>query len=347
MSLLDPVLDLFRGRAVTIPPMDGALKPNTALDDGEVVAAALAPDNLAVLGNRAIYSSHRDIRHIGGDHHMLETCPAAVTAIAVAPDGTLAVGLEDGSLRIGERIVPGLNCITALAFHGNRLFAANGSDHFPPSQWVNDLMHRNTSGSLWEIDVGTGQRRKLAGGLGYVGGVAVDEAESRLIISESWKHRLCAVPMSGGGASEVLGRLPAYPGRIAPAPGGFVLSLFAPLNRLVEFVLQEPRYRADMMREVDPRYWIAPTLSPPESFLEPLQNGGVRSMGVHKPWSPTRSYGLVAALDARCRPVGSFHSRANGRYHGITSTIAFEGGFLAASKGGNHIVRFTAAAGGA
>ena len=73
-----------------------------------------------------------------------------------------------------------------------------------------------------------------------------------------------------------------------------MLALFAPLNRLVEFVLQEPQYRADMMREIDSRYWIAPTLSPPDSFLEPLQNGGVRSMGVHKPWSPTRSYGLVA-----------------------------------------------------
>ena len=37
MSLLDPILDLLRGKAVTIPPMDGALKPNTALDDADVV----------------------------------------------------------------------------------------------------------------------------------------------------------------------------------------------------------------------------------------------------------------------------------------------------------------------
>ena len=65
MSLLDPILDLFRGKAVTIPPMDGALKPNTALDDAEVVAAALAPDNLAVLRGTPIYSSHREIRQIG------------------------------------------------------------------------------------------------------------------------------------------------------------------------------------------------------------------------------------------------------------------------------------------
>ncbi len=29
---IDRLLDPFRGKAVTIPPMDGALKPNTALE---------------------------------------------------------------------------------------------------------------------------------------------------------------------------------------------------------------------------------------------------------------------------------------------------------------------------
>ena len=177
------------------------------------------------------------------------------------------------------------------------------------------------------------------GGLSYANGVAVDAVNNQLIVSESWRHRLSSIPLSGGAPREVLGRLPAYPARIAPAPGGFVLALFAPLNRLVEFVLQEPQYRADMMREIDSRYWIAPTLSPPDSFLEPLQNGGVRSMGVHKPWSPTRSCGLVALLDGSAQPVASFHSRANGRFHGVTSAIAMNGSVLAASRGGNHIIR--------
>lgn len=345
MSLLDPLLDLFRGKAVTIPPMDGALKPNTALDDGEVVAAALAPDNLAVLRGVPIYSSHRHIRRLDQDHTTLETCPAEVSAIAVAEDGTLAVALDDGSLRLGDKWIEGFNAITALAFHAGKLYVTNGSDHVRTSQWVSDLMHRNAAGSLWEVDVATGRRRKLAGGLAYANGVAVDAANNRLIVSESWRHRLSAVPLTGGNAAEVLGRLPAYPGRLNPAPGGFVMALFAPLNRLVEFVLQEPQYRADMMREIDSRYWIAPTLSPPESFLEPLQNGGVRSMGVHKPWSPSRSYGLVALLDSGLMPVASYHSRANGRFHGVTSAIAHDGAILAASRGGNHIVKLTRAEG--
>ena len=31
--ILDPILDMFRGKAVTIPPLDGAFRPNTRLDD--------------------------------------------------------------------------------------------------------------------------------------------------------------------------------------------------------------------------------------------------------------------------------------------------------------------------
>ena len=64
MTFLDPILDLFRGKAVTIPPLDGALKPNTALDEAEVVVAALAPDNIVRRGDDLLYSSGPEIRHI-------------------------------------------------------------------------------------------------------------------------------------------------------------------------------------------------------------------------------------------------------------------------------------------
>ena len=53
-----PTLDLFRGKAVTIPPMDGALKPNTALDDAEVVRHA-----------RDLYALVHD--HLGHDRVVL------------------------------------------------------------------------------------------------------------------------------------------------------------------------------------------------------------------------------------------------------------------------------------
>ena len=49
--------------------------------------------------------------------------------------------------------------------------------------------------------------------------------------------------------------------------GGAWLTLFAPRNRLIEFVLEEESYRADMMREVPRDCWIAPSLSSGASLL--------------------------------------------------------------------------------
>jgi hypothetical protein len=93
-----------------------------------------------------------------------------------------------------------------------------------------------------------------------------------------------------------------------------------------------------MMREMERAHWIAPALASGASFLEPLQSGGVKTMGIHKPWSPSRSYGLVVRLDPALQPVASYHSRANGRRHGITSVIEAGGQVLAASQGGNAIL---------
>lgn len=344
MSLLDPLLDLFRGKAVTIPPMDGALRPNTLLDDSEVVIAAMEPDNLAVLNGKLIYSSGKDVRQVS-PRKTIGTFASPVTALAVSDAGALAVGLDDGTLLVGGKEIAGFNCITALAFHKDTLYVCNGSAGLAPSQWASDLMHRNTSGSVWQVDPATGNRRQLASGLAYAYGLVIDASAGRIVVSESWAHRLVSIPLSGGRATEFLPRLPAYPARITASETGYLLSLFAPLNRLVEFVLQEPDYRADMMREIDSRFWIAPSLSPSHSFLEPLQNGGVRSMGVHKPWSPTRSYGLVAELDHDFQPQASYHSRANGRFHGVTSALMLDGAIIAAAKGGNHIVRVVTAGG--
>ena len=54
-----------------------------------------------------------------------------------------------------------------------------------------------------------------------------------------------------------------------------------------------------MIDEIDPDYWVAPCLRSGRSPLEPTQQGGVKQLGVLKPWSPSRSYGLIARLDRR------------------------------------------------
>ena len=68
-------------------------------------------------------------------------------------------------------------------------------------------------------------------------------------------------------------------------------------------------------------------------------------MGIHKPWSPTRSYGMVVKLDAALQPVFSLHSRANGTRHGTCSAIERDGTLLVGSKGGDCILSIDIAEG--
>lgn len=332
--IFDPILDIFRGKAVTIPPLDGAFRPNTALDDAPVFAHMPQPDTLVFWQGQLVASSGTTLQTADGA--VLQSFAADVSALAVAPNGTLAVGLGDGSLTVaGEAMtLPAeVRCITALAYGTDgRLWLANGSATLRPSQWATDLMMKNASGSVWVHD---GVWRKVAGGLAWPYGLLPDGAG--VIVSESWRHRL--LRLGGTRPQPVLESLPGYPARIAPAQGGGAwLCLFAPRNRLIEFVLQETHYRLAMMAEVPPEFWIAPALSSGRSFLEPLQCGGIRMLGVHKAWSPTRSFGLVVRLGADFSPLFSLHSRANGTRHGVTSVLEHQGQLLIASKGGDCIV---------
>jgi hypothetical protein len=345
--IFDRLLDLFRGKAVTIQPMDGALQPNTALEEAETVARIAAPDNLCSDGSRVFFSSGMQVFELpdapGSSPKPVAGFAVAVTALAASPAGNLAVALDDGQIRVGAASVPapgGLACPTALAFgDADSLYVCQGSAEHRASDWVVDLMEKKATGSVWRIDLGSGKSSCLAEGLAFPYGVVAAADGSGLIISESWRHRLLWLPAGGGAPVPILSKLPGYPARLAPAPdGGAWLTLFAPRNRLIEFVLQEQEYRRAMIREVPRDYWIAPALSSSRSFLEPLQCGGIKTMGIHKPWSPSRSYGLVARLEPRMQPVTSFHSRANGTRHGITSAVEYRGRILATSKGGDAVL---------
>lgn len=61
-------------------------------------------------------------------------------------------------------------------------------------------------------------------------------------------------------------------------------------------------------------------------------------MGVHKPWSPSRSYGLAVRLDEKMQPLFSLHSRADGTRHGVCSVLEDCGRLLVAARGGDCIL---------
>ena len=283
---------------------------------------------------------------------MVAEFPAPVTGLAAEPRGDgFALGLDDGSvvIRRGDgstRVVGSHLCPTALAFaDADTLLVCQGAKDLRPTEWARDLMQKGASGSVWALDLRSGERTQLAAGLAFPFGALVPPGGGAVIVAESWRHRLVRLSLDRSGRPEpVLVNLPGYPARLSPAEdGGAWLALFAPRNRLIEFVLEEDGYRDEMVRDVHPDFWIAPTLNPHRSFLEPLQCGAVRTMGIHKPWAPSRSYGLLVRLDRNLRPIASFHSRSDGLRHGVTSAIASGDSIFVAAKGGNAILRLASA----
>ncbi|WP_428547564.1 hypothetical protein [Profundibacter sp.] len=340
---LDPILDIFRGKTITIPPLDGAYRANTALDDAPLFSDLAQADNLAILDGRVIASSGNQLCTFDGKGtpETLAEYAAPVTAVAVSPSGELAVALDDGALMIGDNPCEKpdeLICITALAFGPDgTLWLANGSATNLASDWVVDLMQKNASGSVWKQEAGKFVR--VAGELAYPYGLLPDD-KGNVVVSESWRHRLIRLDGASGKITPVITHIPGYPARLSPrADGGALMSVFAPRNRLIELVLLEKHYRTDMMAQVPRRFWIAPALATGASFMEPLQIGGMKIMGVHKPWSPSRSWGMVVRLNADMHPVDSFHSRANGKRHGTCAAIEYENRIIVASKGGNAILK--------
>ena len=119
-----------------------------------------------------------------------------------------------------------------------------------------------------------------------------------------------------------------------------------PRSQLVEFVLREPGYRKRMMAEVAPPYWVSPKLKAGRSFYESLQGGGVKHLGMLKPWAPAMSAGLVAKLDLGFHPRSSLQSRADGRTHGVTAVVEHGGQVFAAARGDGVVVRLPFATAG-
>jgi len=341
------MLDSFLGRgdsAITVPALDGALRPNRRLDDAAQRMAVRAPGALVADADGLLVSSGRDLLRLA-DGKTMHSAPAEIGCLAMLAGG-IAMGLDDGRITVlggafdGIEIAPrdGARCPTAMIEQDGALYICHGSATNPPSAWQRDLMERNASGSVWRYDLRSRDTRRIAEGLAYPAGLA--PAADGLLVSESWKHRIVLLDRASGAVRRVVqSDLPGYPGQIGRRPGGYVMTMFAPRNQLVEFILREDRYRRRMMAEIDPRYWVAPSHRSGRSFYEPLQGGGVKHLGILKPWAPTLSFGMVVLLDDAGLPTDSFQSRADGRTHGITSAVLHDTALYAASRGDDAVVR--------
>ena len=346
-NLIDRIMGGRGEHSITVPVMDGALKPNDYLDRMPTLAVLEAADNLVSDGKIAHLSSGPNLYRLDepGGLTLLGRETADITFLALSPAGTLAIGLDSGGVRIlggrhdGKTLGSRINAPTAGAFiNDDTLMVCNGSAANPASEWRRDLLGLGRSGSVVKLDLASDKATVLADRLAWPAGICL-AGKGAVVVSEAWRHRLVRLTLDGGASETVLADLPAYPGRLAPAADrGYWLTLFAVRSHLQEFVLREPRYRREMMATVEPAYWIAPSLSSGKSFKEPLQAGGVIRLGIHKPWAPTRSYGLVVRLDDQFQPAWSAHSRADGIRHGITSIAELGGRAIVTARGSNELV---------
>jgi sugar lactone lactonase YvrE len=337
-----------------IPSMDGALSPNNALDHCQAIGEPLpGADDIAVAPDGSLYvSAGPKVVRLSGRGYATRSIFAEFEApaggLAVHPDGRLLVcvaghGLAavDASGRqrwLNQVEDQPLHCLTGVAAAPDGgIFMSHGSRQHASDDWCRDLMEKSSSGCLIGCGADLLSPRVLHRDLRWPNGVAVGPDGRALWFTEAWSHRICraAVETAGLGAVEaVIGNLPGYPARLDPAAaGGFWLAVFALRTHLIEFVLREDDFREEMTRTIAPEYWIAPALSTHGDALEPMQTGGIKALGIQKPWAPPRSYGLALRFDERGDVRESLHSRVGGRYHGITAVRETMQGLFIVSKG--------------
>ena len=360
IAVLSRAFDNLLGRgeaAVTVPPLDGAFRPNRVLDEARSRVPLADVDCLAVQGGSLVAAAGESIHSLAPDGKWArrKSYGSAIACIATAGPESLAVALDNGDLLIEGgafdgrryRVDAAAGCITALAVRDGALYFANGSAANANGDWQRDLLERNASGSIWRIDLESGAGTRIIGGLAWPCGLALDQ--SGIVASEAWKHRLVRIDHQGQIVREMLADVPGYPGRLSASADGWWLAVFAPRSQLVEFVLREPAYRRRMMAQVPQPFWVAPKLRSGRSYYEPLQGGGVKHLGLLKPWAPTMSFGMCVGLDAAFQPRLSLQSRADGAVHGVTSVIEHEDEVIAAAHGDGVVVRMplTAMTGGA
>ena len=204
--------DRFLGRgeaSVAIPPMDGALKPNSAIDKADHLLGIARPDNLLRADNSVLFSSGRQLSAVGGDWSKpapVVECEAEILATASGPDGSIAIfdavrglSLLDMSKRsMVRRNIARLPfaSVTAATFRdAGTLLVCVGSTRNSVAEWQRDLLDSEVAGSVWSVDLRNSEAKPIAQNLSYPAGCIVLADGKSALVSESWKNRLVLIDL--------------------------------------------------------------------------------------------------------------------------------------------------------
>lgn len=338
---------LFAARKSAPPAMtlEGILGPNRRLDDAEGIAVQ-SPNAVCAGGDGALLFSSgatvRILRQWGQPADLWRSFDRPVTTLARRKDGAVAVGLEDGGLVVCDAAgmaldgwtVPGRlkSVVDCMFLPGGELAVVDNGyaateDFLSAAPW--DERH---AGQVVAITPGS-DAKVLASGLHCPMGLATSDA-GELIVTDMERARI--IDLTG----KVLRvGFPGYLGRLRKARGGYVLACLGRRDPLIEFLKTESDFVAEMKARIAPKFWIGPRANPDFSHDFPIELGATRLFGEVKPWAPSFSYGLVIELDAALTPVGSAHSRADGRRHFISDAIEWNGHLVAVSRSSGELLR--------
>ncbi|MEB8386612.1 hypothetical protein OO012_05160 [Rhodobacteraceae bacterium KMM 6894] len=336
-----------------IPPLDGAMRPNSELDDVETIARFdVPPVGLTSDGVGGVYCAVGNVimkRNDAGLFEDFEGLDGEISALAA--DGQN--GLVAGVVGKGVRYIGGSAAGTEWTHAGGKsilhptaigiapdgsIWVAEGSQQNAPKDIIRDLLEHGNSGRIIKCSA-SGETKVITQGLAYPSGL-VCQSDGSVLVTEAWKHRLLRFRDDGRAPEVVVPNFAGYPGHLSTGiDDGFLLCFFAMRTHLIEFLLEEDTYRKNMIDHVPPEYWVAPSLDCNETLLTPLQFGRIKVHGETKAWAPPRSYGLVAHFDSEAIATDSYHSRTNGETHGITSSCFANGELLATCHAQKSIVR--------
>jgi hypothetical protein len=317
--------------------LEGALGPNSALEDAAGLRVA-SPEVLSIAEDGQLLLSSGAMVCLlpawGRELMVWKSFDRPVTALACSPGGRVAVGLAGGAVSVFEQsgeVSPGWIPVPGLASVADCLFLSEDEivlvDHgyraaenvLSVAPW--DPAERGRLVSMRRA----GEMRVMADRLHCPMGLCRHE-DGEIIVTELERARIVHV----AGKVRQSG-FPAYPGRIRRSPAGYIMACLARRDPLIEFLKTERDFVAEMKANIPSQNWIAPRVNPDFSHDLPIELGATRLFGEIKSWAPSFSYGLVIILDDRLMPVGSAHSRANGRRHAITDAIVWNGDLIAVS----------------
>lgn len=219
--------------SIATPILDGPYRPNRVLDFATRLAECPAPDNLVWQDDHLLFTSGPAVWLLDGLHdHSPEAeeilrFESAVTAMAAAVDGSLAIGLDAAGIAIvgGEhdgRIIQTIGTQTIGVTGGSVTALCFADPHtlFACVQSAGD--GKRSDGALWRLDLRGAGPLCLVADLAGPSGLLLRNFDT-LVVSESAHRRLleCSTAMPRQ-PRIVLDNLPGIPARLAWGSSGNV-----------------------------------------------------------------------------------------------------------------------------